>query len=39
MFSELASLRKKALRKDIWFRILSRVERSIYDITRGPSAL
>ena len=33
MFSELASLRKKALRRGLWFRILSRVERSIYDIT------
>jgi len=33
MLGELALLRKRALRKGIWFRALSRVERSIYDLT------
>ena len=33
MLGELALLRKKALRKGVWFRALSRVERSIYDLT------
>ena len=33
MLGELATLKKKALRKGVWFRVLSYVERSIYDLT------
>ena len=33
MLGELALLKKRALRKGIWFRALSHVERSIYDLT------
>ena len=33
MLGELALLKKRALRKGVWFRALSCVERSIYDLT------
>mgnify|MGYP000751770940 FL=1 len=33
MLGELALLKRRALRKGVWFRALSRVERSIYDLT------
>jgi len=33
MQSELASLKRKAIRKGIWFKTLSRTERAIYDLT------
>ena len=33
MLGELALLKKRALRRGIWFKVLSRVERSICDIT------
>jgi len=33
MLGELALLKKKALRKGVWFRVLSCVERLIYDLT------
>jgi len=33
MLSELVSLKRKALRKGVWFKVLSHVERSIYDLT------
>ena len=33
MLSELALLKRKALRKGVWLRVLSYIERSIYDLT------
>ena len=33
MLSELASLRRRALRKGVWFKVLSKIERSICDLT------
>jgi len=33
MLSELALLKRRALRKGVWFRVLSPIERSIYDLT------
>jgi len=33
MLDKLALLKRKALRKGIWFRVLSPIERSIYDLT------
>lgn len=33
MLGELALLKKRALRKGVWFRVLTRIERSIYDLT------
>jgi len=31
--SELAALRRKALRRGIWFRVLSKIERAIIDLS------
>ena len=33
MLGELASLRRRALRKGVWFKALSKIERSICDLT------
>ena len=33
MLGELASLRRRALRKGVWFKVLSKIERSICDLT------
>jgi len=33
MLGELASLRRRALRKGVWFKVLSHVERIIYELT------
>ena len=33
MLGELASLKRKALRKGVWFKVLSKIERSICDLT------
>ena len=33
MLSGLALLKRRALRKGVWFRVLSPIERSIYDLT------
>ena len=33
MLGELALLKRRALRKGVWFKVLSHVERSIYDLT------
>jgi len=32
MLGELASLRRRALRKGVWFKVLSKIERSICDL-------
>ena len=40
MLGELILLKRRALRRNVWYKALSRIERSIYDLTiRGISTI